>query len=96
MDVSELASQMKSLRDLDKLVIVDQVGRPVIRFGWSVALFFMQGETLEKRLAANNVLRNFLKSFGGHIMHFHPPDASGLKRSATLMSQRFAMKMRLK
>ena len=84
MEVAELAAHIKSLSDLDKVVILNKVGRPVVRIGWSVGLFFEQGQTLEKRLLANNVLRDFLAVFQGRITHYHPVDAERLKKIGDL------------
>jgi hypothetical protein len=80
MDISEVAAHVSSLRDLDKLVIIDRRGKPSVRIGWVAALFFAQGETLEKRLLANSVLRDFLSTFGERITHYHPADAERLKK----------------
>ena len=78
MDVTEVASHVKTLADLDKVVILNKAGRPAGRIGWSLGLFFADGETLDKRRLANGVLRDFLAAFPGQVTHHHPADADRL------------------
>jgi len=84
MDSSEIAAHVANLRDLDKLVIVNQRGEPAVWIGWIIALFFENGETLEKRLLANRVLRDFLATFGKYITHYDPVDANRLREIGDL------------
>lgn len=80
LDITELLSSVRSLSDLDKVVILNPAGRPVIGISWTVLMFFNGGETIDRRLQANKVLRDFLNTFGSNITHYHPPDASRLRK----------------
>ncbi len=84
MDISEVANHVTSVADLDKIVIVNKVGRPAVRLGWIIALFFERGAALEQRLLANDVLRDFLATFAGQVTHYHPADSERLKKAGAL------------
>jgi hypothetical protein len=79
METSDIAAHVKNLRDLDKLVITNRIDQPIAWIGWKIALFFDNGETLERRLLANDVMRDFLATFGAYVTHYHPSDAERLK-----------------
>ncbi len=84
MEVAELTSHIQSLADLEKIVIVNKIGRPVVRIGWSLSLFFNEGHTLHKRLLANDAMRDFLTVFQGKITHYHPVNSERLKKIGDL------------
>ena len=79
MDISELTAHITSLADLEKVVILDDDGDPAARIGWTLVLFFDEGQTLPKRLQANDVLRDVLKTFPGCMTHYHPENSERLK-----------------
>lgn len=78
MDVSEIAAQIKTLADLDKIAIIGSDGAIEVRIGWNIGLFFDGGATLPRRLAANAVVRDFLQTFPGKLTHYLPTDARSL------------------
>ncbi len=71
-------SVFQSVADLHPVVLLDEAKCPATRFGWTLGLFFDEGGSLERRLAANGVMRDFLAAFPGQITHYHPDGAGSL------------------
>ncbi len=90
MDVSELAKQIETLADLEKIAILGDDGAIEIRIGWNIVLFFDGGSTLPRRLSANAVMRDFLASFPGKLTHYHPVGAERLASAAGIDLVRYS------
>jgi hypothetical protein len=69
-DIDTILVEFKTLSDLDKLALTDPRGNVWARLGFVVTLFFVDGNTPEKRLAFTELLRNYYATFGKAVTHY--------------------------
>lgn len=68
--IDTILAAFKDLGDLDKLAVLSPRGFVKVRFGFVVSLFFLDGNTPEKRLAFTEVVRHYYGLFGQAVTHY--------------------------
>jgi hypothetical protein len=73
-------TNVRDIRELDKIRIVDERGYTQFIFGFWLNMFFLNGHLAEKRLRGIDVLESYRKLFVKEITHYLPNGSARLKK----------------
>ncbi|QND51898.1 DUF3396 domain-containing protein [Phyllobacterium sp. 628] len=73
-------AKQAAIAELDHLEIRDNQGNVAARIGYCVTLFFDQGGTLPKRMAAFNIYKQYCHLFVDHLSHYQAPGSDSVRR----------------
>jgi hypothetical protein len=85
-NIEKLRRDFGDLSDLSKLTIADNRGRPAVKIGYVLKLYFKDAHLSEERSAQLDVLERYADEFGEKITHYMPYEGTRLRRASGVES----------